>query len=533
MKNKLILGVIVVVIVIGGIVALQQTGTDSKVMIGTFSTDISGLTEAEVSETVELKNGDSYDLTASVVKKRIGNAEVKMLAYNGSIPGPLIKVPQGAEITINFKNETDVPTTLHSHGVRLQNQFDGVPDVTQQEVPVGGSFTYKIRFDDTGMFWYHPHVREDYAQESGLYGNYLVTPKDPSYWSPVDREVALFLDDVLIENGALAPFDTKMVNRTLMGRFGNVMLINGETNYSLQVKKGEVVRFYATNAANARPFNFAINGTRMKLVGNDSGGYEKDQWTDAVFIGPSERAVVEVFFDKAGTYALESKTPDKSYTLGKVTVSAEPVSSANPVLFSTLKTRKEVMRSMDLLRPYFAREPDKRLSLSLEMSAEMQNMVGGAMSGMGGMAGMENMPAAASSLPEGGIEWEEGDSAMMNSMSTAENVKWNMIDEATGKKNMDINWKFARGIPVKIRITNDAKSMHPMQHPIHFHGQRFLVINKNGIAQTNLAWEDTFTIPAGEYADIVLDTSNPGTWLAHCHIPEHMEAGMMMKFEVQ
>lgn len=95
-----------------------------------------------------------------------------MLAYNGSIPGPLIKVPQGAEITLNFKNDTDVDSTIHSHGVRVENKFDGVPDVTQEEVKPGESFTYKLKFSDVGMFWYHPHIREDYAQELGLYGNF-------------------------------------------------------------------------------------------------------------------------------------------------------------------------------------------------------------------------------------------------------------------------------------------------------------------------------------------------------------------------
>lgn len=530
MNNKTILGIIGLgVLAVGG--ALYW-GVGMQTGARTFSTSTAGLQDARPTETVELKDGGSYDLTASMVKKRIGETEIKMLAYNGMIPGPLIKVPQGAEVTINFKNETDVPTTLHSHGVRLENQFDGVPDVTQEEIPVGGSFTYKIRFDDAGMFWYHPHVREDYAQESGLYGNYLVTPRDPAYWSSADREVALILDDVLIENGALAPFDTKLVNRTLMGRFGNVMLVNGETNYTLGVKKGEVVRFYVTNAANARPFNFAMKGARMKLVGNDSGAYERDQWADAVLIGPSERVAIEVLFDTPGTYALQNKTPGKTYELGAIAVSEDPAVSASAASFPAFKTRSEVIESIDPLRPYFAREPEKLLRLTLEMSAEMQNMMGGDMSGMEGMSGMENMPGDMGSVPEGGIEWEEGDSEMINRMSNADNVEWSITDEATGKKNMDIDWQFARGVPVKIRITNDAQSMHPMQHPIHFHGQRFLVVNKNGVAQTNLAWEDTITVPAGEYVDIILDTANPGTWLAHCHIPEHMEAGMMLNFTV-
>ena len=124
---------------------------------GPFSSSISGLTEVAATKIVELKNGDIYDLTASVVKSKINGSEVKMLAYNGTIPGPTIKVPQGVEITLNFTNNTDVDSTIHSHGIRLENKFDGVPDVTQEAVKPGRSFTYKIKFPDEGVYWYHPH----------------------------------------------------------------------------------------------------------------------------------------------------------------------------------------------------------------------------------------------------------------------------------------------------------------------------------------------------------------------------------------
>ena len=160
----------------------------SQTHTGEFSQAINNYPDTKPSKMVDLKNGDTYNLTASIVKKNINGQEVKMLAYNGSIPGPLIKVPQNAEITIHFKNDTDVDSTLHSHGIRLDNKFDGVPDVTQKAVKPGESFTYTLTFPDAGIFWYHPHVREDYAQELGLYGNFLVMPDAPDYWSEVDRE---------------------------------------------------------------------------------------------------------------------------------------------------------------------------------------------------------------------------------------------------------------------------------------------------------------------------------------------------------
>lgn len=461
---------------------------------------------ASQSEVIELKNGDTYELVASSVKKEIAGKTYTMLAYNGSIPGPLIKIAQGAEVTINFRNDTGMKTLLHSHGVRMDNPFDG-SQTTQKEMESGETFAYTLKFPDAGMYWYHPHVREDYEQELGLYGGYLVVPSDENYWSPVNREITFFLDDILIENGQIN-LSREGADRTLMGRFGNVMLVNGDDNYTLDVKKGEVIRLYIINAANTRPFNFSIEGARMKLVGADGGAYEREERVDSVILGPSERAIVEVLFDKAGTYAIQNKTTDETYTLGNIAVSNEQVAESYADQFGTLRSHEETTASIVPLRSLFTKAPYKSISLSVDMM------------GMGG-------------VPKGGIEWED-DMQMMNAMSDTDMVKWNIVDQDTGKKDMDINWSFKKGEPTKIRIFNDPKSVHPMQHPIHFHGQRFLVVARDGVPQTgNLAWKDTVLVKAGETVDIVLDTSNPGVWMAHCHIAEHLEAGMMMKFEVQ
>lgn len=122
---------------------------------------------------------------------------------------------------------------------------------------------------------------------------------------------------------------------------------------------------------------------------------------------------------------------------------------------------------------------------------------------------------------------------MMNQMSDTKNVTWKIIDDATKKENMGIHWDFKKGDQVKIHITNDPKSPHPMQHPIHFHGQRFLVTSIDGRRNENLVWKDTVLIPSGHSVDILLDASNPGDWMAHCHISEHLESGMMLNFSVQ
>ena len=98
---------------------------------------------------------------------------------------------------------------------------------------------------------------------------------------------------------------------------------------------------------------------------------------------------------------------------------------------------------------------------------------------------------------------------------------------------MNIDWSFNQGDVVKIRIFNDPDSMHPMQHPIHFHGQRFVVLSRDGVVNNNFQWKDTTLIPTGQTIDILVEMSNPGTWMTHCHIAEHLHAGMMFGFKVK
>ena len=122
---------------------------------------------------------------------------------------------------------------------------------------------------------------------------------------------------------------------------------------------------------------------------------------------------------------------------------------------------------------------------------------------------------------------------MMNWQSSSSNVRWILRDLETRDENMDIDWGFSTDDLVKVRITNDRDAFHAMQHPIHLHGQRFLILEQDGVRNENLAWKDTILMPVGSTADILLDVSNPGDWMIHCHIAEHLEAGMKMVFEVE
>jgi FtsP/CotA-like multicopper oxidase with cupredoxin domain len=130
------------------------------------------------------------------------------------------------------------------------------------------------------------------------------------------------------------------------------------------------------------------------------------------------------------------------------------------------------------------------------------------------------------------IEWEDT-MEEANRQTNRENVRWQLVDRQTGNINAAIDWSFRVGERVKIRLVNEMDSDHPMPHPFHIHGAgRFLVLSRDGQVEPNLVWKDTVLVRTAEVVDILLDVSNPGLWMAHCHIAEHAESGMMFSFRV-
>jgi FtsP/CotA-like multicopper oxidase with cupredoxin domain len=570
----------------------------------TFTRDSTGLPVAVGTGVVALGDGSRYDLAAGPVRKRIGDAEVRMLAYNGSVPGPTLRVEQGSTVMVNFTNRTDMEATVHCHGVRLDNRFDGTHH-TQPPVETGESFTYEVTFPDPGAYWYHPHIREDYGQELGLYGTILVVPAESDYWPPAHREILLTLDDILIEDGMVAAFSPAQTTHTAMGRFGNVMLVNGETALSLAAHHDEVVRFYLTNTANTRVFNVGFDGARMKLVGGDSGHCEHEAFVECVVLAPSERVVVDVLFDHPGAVTLRHHTPDRRYALGTVTVSPEPAMPSLADAFSILRANPDMEAERGRVAQYLDAPPDKTLAFVAEMdlgmpdgeepvvyacpmhpdvvqdgpgqcpicgmkllaqaappptyTCPMHPEVVRQEAGSCPICGMKLLPSTLVAELSGGsedhtahqhdkqgseehthhghatsdgVEWED-DMVEVNRMTTPANMRWLLVDRQTGAGNHDIDWHFRVGDQVKIRLVNEMDSDHPMHHPFHIHGAgRFLVLARDGVTEPNLMWKDTVLVRTGETVDILLDVTNPGVWMAHCHIAEHHESGMMLIFHV-
>ena len=236
------------------------------------------------------------------------------------------------------------------------------PGVTQPLVPPGGRFTYRVHFRDAGIYWYHPHHREDIQQDLGLYGNMLVRSPNPNYYGPANREESLMLDDLLVDADGLSPHGGEAPTHALMGRFGNVFLVNGEPQYSLAVQRGEVVRFFLTNASNARIFNVSFAGARMKVVATDVGKFEREAWVASVVIGPAERYVVEVEFAEPGRIALVNRVQALEHMFG--TISPE-VDTLGFVQVSPVTVRSEARRRVRDIAPEWRRHRGHRLIQAL------------------------------------------------------------------------------------------------------------------------------------------------------------------------
>lgn len=479
---------------------------------------------ARRAEVVTLADGDTLFLTAGVVRQRIHGREHVMLGFNGQIPGPVLRVERGTRAVVRFTNDLDQPSSVHWHGLRGDWRMDGSPPLTQDVVPPGGSFTYHLTFPDAGLYWYHPHVRAEMQQDLGLSGTIMV--RGMAGLPEVRREELLLLDDILIGDDGIVPYGREQATHALMGRFGNVLLINGGPRWETTAASGETIRLWLTNAANTRTFNLVASNATMRLVAADMGPYPAPLAIESVVLGPAERYAVDITPDGTGPVVLTNRVQALDHffgrfvpqvdTLGTITVTGPSTPLAVPADPPT--GRAETAEAV-LTDPADATVPWRVLEFGLRT---------------------QRLPFTTSRMmlldsayfhP---VEWS-GTMPRMNWATTAAEAEWFVRDAVTGKENEAAAFTVPRGAVRSVRLVNTRNALHAMQHPIHLHGQRFVIVAVNGVATdpAHRVWKDTALLPAGGTLDLVVEFSNPGHWMLHCHIAEHLESGMMTHFTVE
>jgi len=405
-------------------------------------------------------------------------------SYNGSLPGPEIRVLQGDRIRVLAENGLNEGTTVHWHGIRTPNAMDGVPFLTQDPIPVGGKFLYEFDALDAGTFWYHPHQRSSEQVGRGLYGPLIVEEADPIR---VDRDLTWMLDDWrMTREGQIAGDFGSRHDAMHGGRIGNSVTINGQMPERISVRSGERIRLRLINAANARIFGLNFGGLAPVVVALDGqpvSPHVPDD--DIVVVGPAMR--VDPVIDMTGK-------PGDALTV-------------TDAFYEGLEYRLvDLAYGPDRLRDSV---PDWSMALPPNPLAEpdMQAATRHQIVFNGGMMGQMMMGGGMGSMME---QMREGNMWFINGKA------------ATGHM-MDPLLLLQQGTSHVLQMDNRTAWHHPM----HLHGHSFRVIARNGQPTRHREWQDTVLLAPEERVEIAFVADNPGDWMFHCHILEHQAAGMM------
>ena len=410
------------------------------------------------------------DITAGVSEiEAIDENSMELWTYNGQVPGPELRLKLGDTLKINFTNNLPQETTVHFHGIRVPNAMDGVPGVTQDPIQPGESFVYEFVPKDAGTYWYHPHVRGSEQVERGLYGVIVVEDREPLLF---DRDEVLVIDDWrLLENGEIDPRFNTMHDLSHDGRWGQTITVNGQTDYQLDFQPGERVRLRLVNSSNARIYQLSFGQLEATVIATD--GMPVGETFDAknFVLSPGNRVDLDITMPNDADY--------QEFTLyDRFTRSTNALAK--------LAVTGDPVETPDFVVSVAETFPDWSEASTLAPDKEYRLNARGHMMG---------------------IEWTINDKAYPD------------YDPITLKHNT-FN---------KLRFTNESGRLHPM----HLHGQFFQVIARNGKPVNEPYWRDTVLVGPRETVDIGLVPIDKGTWVNHCHILEHAEAGMLTVVEVK
>jgi FtsP/CotA-like multicopper oxidase with cupredoxin domain len=244
---------------------------------------------------------------------------------------------------------------------------------------------------------------------------------------------------------------------------------------------------------------------------------EREELVEEILLAPGERVSVDVLFAESGSHPIEQRSTRGTTVLGEMVVVEQPAEPSLEGAFATLRSNSEMEALRGALSAALERAPDKTIVLQGDVP---------------GMARAGAHPHDSHGMDHDMAHMDHEAMHAAHSASGMGEVVWKLVDQETDAVNDEIDWSFVEGESVKVRLMNDPTTDHPMGHPFHVHGQRFLVLSRDGVPNANLVWKDTVYVEEGETVDVLIEMSNPGIWMAHCHISEHAEAGMMFNFRV-
>lgn len=424
------------------------------------------------------------NLTAKPALARLAPAnypETDVWSYDGSVPGPVIRAPRDGRVTRCFLNQLPQPSTVHWHGIRIDNAMDGVPGLTQSAVPEGETFLYDFVVPDAGTYWYHPHNRSWEQMARGLYGALIVD--EPEGAPDVDVDEVLLIDDWrLTDSAQIAGGFGAIHDWAHAGRIGNWITVNGDGSWSRGVQQRARMRLRLINTSNARIFSLEARGLEGWIVALDGMPLETPRTLAQFALAPAQRVdlIVDVMANEGEEAMLISSERDGGYTIAAFHV--DGVARAEP------PPRPEPLPPNPV--PALGSIADARQASLLMEGGAMGGMRGAMMGGR--MMGMRDMASA-------GKVWA------FNGMADMPVAPLIQAD---------------RGETIRISITNDTAWPHAM----HLHGHHFRRIGADNAVGP---LRDTLLMNRGETADIAFVADNPGDWLFHCHMLEHSAGGMM------
>jgi FtsP/CotA-like multicopper oxidase with cupredoxin domain len=436
------------------------------------------------------------------------SGEIAALCYNGTVPGPEIRVRQGERLLVEVENGLAEETTVHWHGVRVRHAMDGVPHLTQKPIGAGERFVYEFDAVDAGTFWYHPHQRSFEQVGRGLYGPLIIEEPEPIR---VDRDLTWVLSDWrLTKSGEISEDFGNRHDIHHNGRVGNTITINGRVPDTFAVRAGERIRLRLINAANARIFSPDFTALRPAVIALD-GQPATPHAPDGgrVLLGPAMRA--DLILDMRGKPGSRVSIFDRFY--GGLEYKLVDLAYADTALRERVPDWPLTLPANPL------REPDLKTASRNEVV-----FTGGMMGEMVAQAMGESMGRSAPSMMR--------DRSSMMGMIQAMNsgTAWFINGVAADEASHDMKptLTLARNKSHVIAMTN-ATAWH---HPIHLHGHSFRVISRNGQPTRHREWQDTVLVSPREKVEIAFVADNPGDWMFHCHVLEHQAGGMMAVFRI-